>query len=394
MSKSQEDNAIVIKNLSKGFKIPLDKSSGLKQHIVGFLNRKKGYREFQVLRDVSFEIKKGEFFGIVGKNGSGKSTLLKLLAGIYTPDQGLVQVNGSLTPFIELGVGFNHELTGRENVFLNGALLGFSKEEMESMYEEIVDFAELHDFMEEKLKNYSSGMQVRLAFSIAIRADTDILVLDEVLAVGDEAFQRKCEEYFNSVKRRKKTIVLVTHSMNSVRKYCTRAMLIQDGRVVAVGNPEKVADAYTIENLDRGNNKLNKKINHKNKAWIKAAITGPSVLKSTETLNAEIRYQNIDERPVYIKVVVQHSEANIMITNAKLHHQLITKDTKEHVVKFSLNLNDYNWGDCRIVALLVDEKENINLASFGYNSELIFKIPQNTKFAGIMKTTGELELIK
>src|SRR5690606_7141480 len=153
---------------------------------------RRKYEKQQVLKDINFEIKKGEFFGIVGRNGSGKSTLLKLLAGIYSPDSGHVQVNGKLVPFIELGVGFNPELTGRENVFLNGALLGFNRKEMESMYEEIVEFAELERFMDQKLKNYSSGMQVRLAFSIAIRAKADILVLDEVLAVGDEAFQKKC----------------------------------------------------------------------------------------------------------------------------------------------------------------------------------------------------------
>src|SRR6185369_1020349 len=157
------------------------------------------YERQQVLKQVSFEIKKGEFFGIVGRNGSGKSTLLKLLAGIYVPDKGYIQVNGSLTPFIELGVGFNPELTGRENIFLNGALLGFDHKKVESIYDSIVDFAELHRFMDQKLKNYSSGMQVRLAFSIAIQAKTDILVLDEVLAVGDADFQRKCLQYFTQL---------------------------------------------------------------------------------------------------------------------------------------------------------------------------------------------------
>ncbi len=246
MNKHTE-NAVIVSNVSKGFKIPLDKSSGLKQHIVNFFNRKRGYREFTALNDVSFEIKKGDFFGIVGRNGSGKSTLLKIIAQIYNADSGGVVVNGSLVPFIELGVGFNPELTGRENVFLNGALLGFSKQQMEAMYEEIVDFAELHDFMEEKLKNYSSGMQVRLAFSIAIRSESDILLLDEVLAVGDEAFQRKCEKFFQEIKKDKsKTVILVTHGMEQVKEYCDKALLIDEGVVKTISaDVGRVADSYS-----------------------------------------------------------------------------------------------------------------------------------------------------
>ena len=241
--------AIRVDNLVKTFKIPTEASNGIKQKLINVLKGKKGYREFTPLKGISFEIEKGEFFGIVGRNGSGKSTLLKTIAGIYQPNQGSVEVNGRLVPFIELGVGFNHELTGRENIYLNGALLGFSNQEVDAMYDEIVAFAELEDFMEEKLKNYSSGMQVRLAFSIAIRAKSDILLLDEVLAVGDEAFQRKCENYFRQLRKQKKTVILVTHSMGNVRKYCSRAMLIRDGKIVSCGNPDDVANEYSIENL-------------------------------------------------------------------------------------------------------------------------------------------------
>lgn len=236
--------AVVVKDIIKTFKLPHDQHSGLKQLLVNFNKRKKGYELQEVLKGLSFEIKKGDFFGIVGRNGSGKSTLLKLLAGIYAPDSGLVQVNGSLTPFIELGVGFNPELTGRENVFLNGALLGFSRKEMEVMYNDIVEFAELEKFMDQKLKNYSSGMQVRLAFSIAIRADSDILLLDEVLAVGDEAFQRKCFSYFAQLKKAKKTVILVTHSMSSVQQFCNKALLIDKEYGVKQGNPAEIAQIY------------------------------------------------------------------------------------------------------------------------------------------------------
>lgn len=239
------DTAIGVTNLHKSFKLPTEQAFGLKQAIFNRLRGIKGYKEQKVLRGLDFEIKKGDFIGIVGRNGSGKSTLLKILAGIYYPEVGEVTINGSLVPFIELGVGFNPELTGRENVYMNGALLGFSNEEMDAMYDDIWEFAELQDFQDQKLKNYSSGMQVRLAFSIAIRAQGDILLLDEVLAVGDAAFQQKCNHYFANLKKSNQTVILVTHSMGNVRKFCNRAILIEDGKIVKDGDPKKVADAYT-----------------------------------------------------------------------------------------------------------------------------------------------------
>ena len=241
-----DDYAIRVKNLSKSFRLPTERAWGLKQAIFNRLRGIKGYKDQKVLKGLSFEIKKGEFVGIVGRNGSGKSTLLKTLAGIYYPESGEVVVNGNLVPFIELGVGFNPELTGRENVYLNGAMLGFSNAEMDKMYDEIWDFAELKEFQDQKLKNYSSGMQVRLAFSIAIRAKGDILLLDEVLAVGDAAFQQKCNDYFESL-RGKQTVILVTHTMSNVRKFCDRAILIEDGKIKLDGGADEVATAY--ENL-------------------------------------------------------------------------------------------------------------------------------------------------
>ena len=235
--------ALKVTNLHKRFMLPKDKAAGLKMAILNRLKGIKGYTEQTVLKGIDFEVYRGEFMGIVGRNGSGKSTLLKLLSGIYVPDRGSVVVNGTLVSFIELGVGFNPELTGRENVYLSGALLGFSNEEMDEMYDDIVDFAELEPFMGQKLKNYSSGMYVRLAFSIAIRAKGDILVLDEVLAVGDAAFQEKCNQYFKSLKG-SQTVILVTHNMNAVREFCTRAMLIEAGEVSGIGKPEKIAQEY------------------------------------------------------------------------------------------------------------------------------------------------------
>lgn len=243
-------SAVVVKDVYKTFKIPVDQASGIKQAVLRFSKPNKGFREFKVLNDISFDIKEGEFFGIVGKNGSGKSTLLKLLAGIYVPDKGLVQVNGSLTPFIELGVGFNPELTGKENVFLNGALLGFDRDEVRDMYDEIVEFAELEDFMAEKLKNFSSGMQVRLAFSIAIRARSEILIMDEVLAVGDADFQKKCFNVFRDLKKQGKTIILVTHDMGNVERFCDRVLILNEGKMLTIAKPSKAASLYARLNID------------------------------------------------------------------------------------------------------------------------------------------------
>ncbi len=242
------ETAIKVDHVSKTFKLPHEKNNSIKGVVVNFYKRKKTFETQQVLKDVSFEINKGEFFGIVGRNGSGKSTLLKMIAGIYAPSEGNIHVNGKITPFIELGVGFSPELTGRENVFLNGALLGFNRKEMAAMYEDIVAFAEIEKFMDQKLKNYSSGMQVRLAFSIAIRARSSILLLDEVLAVGDEAFQRKCFNYFETLKRNKKTVIIVTHDMSAVERFCSRAMFIEDGEIKLIGKPNTVAAAYSRSN--------------------------------------------------------------------------------------------------------------------------------------------------
>ncbi len=247
----QNDIAIKVDNVSKTFRLPHEKNNSIKSMVINFYRSKRTFEKQEALKDVSFEVKKGEFFGIVGRNGSGKSTLLKMLAGIYSPSKGSIQVNGKLTPFIELGVGFNPELTGRENVYLNGALLGFNRKEMKAMYRDIVEFAELRKFMDQKLKNYSSGMQVRLAFSIAIRAKTSILVLDEVLAVGDAAFQKKCNKVFAEMKENKRTIVLVTHDMQSIRKFCDRAAVIDMGELKGIYTPSEAAAVYQEINANQ-----------------------------------------------------------------------------------------------------------------------------------------------
>jgi ABC-2 type transport system ATP-binding protein len=249
-SKSEEV-VIRVDHVSKDFVLPQEKITTVKGLFTSALRHRGKKKSTQhALQDVSFDVKKGEFFGIVGRNGSGKSTMLKMLAGIYQPTKGSIETKGKLVPFIELGVGFNPELTGRENVYLNGAMMGFSEKETEAMYNEIVAFAELEAFMDQKLKNYSSGMQVRLAFSVAVKAEADILVVDEVLAVGDTDFQRKCFDYFRSLKRDNKTVVFVSHDMNSVREFCDRAILIEKSKLVAGGKSDAVAAKYSQLFLD------------------------------------------------------------------------------------------------------------------------------------------------
>lgn len=222
------DVAISVIGLSKTFKIPLERRNRLREHIVS-LFRSAGYRRLQALKSLDLEVRRGEFFGIIGRNGSGKSTLLKIVAGIYQPTQGRVKISGRLSPFIELGVGFNPELTARDNVYLNGAILGLDRKEVAAQFDEIIGFAELEDFVDQKLKNFSSGMLVRLAFSVAIRAHADILLIDEVLAVGDFEFQQKCFNVFRRLKAEGKTIVFVSHDLASINEFSDRVLILDRG---------------------------------------------------------------------------------------------------------------------------------------------------------------------
>ncbi len=265
MSKNEASlDAVTVTDVKKSFVLPKEKTNSIKSGLISLLKKGRSTKtKQQTLRGVSFTIKQGEFFGILGRNGSGKSTLLKILAEIYQPTSGSVSHKGKLVPFIELGVGFNPELTGRENVYLNGALLGFSRKEISDRYKDIVDFAELDGFMDQKLKNYSSGMQVRLAFSVATRAEADILLVDEVLAVGDESFQRKCYEYFKSLKKQKKTIIFVSHDMAAVREFCDKAILISDGKIVAQGSGETIANKYSQLFLEKLKDDTGKEIDNR-----------------------------------------------------------------------------------------------------------------------------------
>jgi lipopolysaccharide transport system ATP-binding protein len=235
--------AIVCDHISKRFRIPLDRSTTLKYRVT-HLRSASRYHDFHALEDISFEVPEGEFLGIIGHNGSGKSTLLKILSRIYAPDGGSVSITGNVSPFLELGVGFNPELTARENVYLNGAVLGLTHSELDGRIDSIIAFAELENFADQKLKNYSSGMQVRLAFSVAIQADAQILLMDEVLAVGDARFQEKCFDVFARYKREGKTVVLVTHDVGSVNLYCDRALLLDHGKLHADGPASEVTALY------------------------------------------------------------------------------------------------------------------------------------------------------
>jgi ABC-type polysaccharide/polyol phosphate transport system ATPase subunit len=242
--------AIEAREVEKTFRIPVHRIDSFKERMVHPLARPE-YRVLEALRKVSFDIHRGEFFGIVGRNGSGKSTLLKILASIYRADGGSIRMAGRVAPFIELGVGFNPDLTARENVTLNGVMMGLSRRQARAMLDAVLDFAELDEFVDLKLKNYSSGMLVRLAFSVMIQSDADVLLIDEVLAVGDAAFQQKCRDVFREIRDSGRTVVLVTHDMTAVQRYCHRAMLLHEGRLTYIGDPEETGRQYLRMNFAR-----------------------------------------------------------------------------------------------------------------------------------------------
>jgi ABC-2 type transport system ATP-binding protein len=242
--------AIDVREVEKTFRIPVHRIDSFKERMVHPLASNE-YRVLEALRKVSFDVHRGEFFGIVGRNGSGKSTLLKILASIYRADGGSIRMAGRVAPFIELGVGFNPDLTARENVTLNGVMMGLSRRQADAMLDAVLDFAELEEFVDLKLKNYSSGMLVRLAFSVMIQSDADVLLIDEVLAVGDAAFQQKCRDVFREMRDSGRTVVLVTHDMTAVQRYCHRAMLLDEGRLAYLGDPEEAGRQYLRMNFAR-----------------------------------------------------------------------------------------------------------------------------------------------
>ena len=367
-NESNSPVVLSVNHVGKYFKLPTEQATGLKQLVINWAKGIKGYKEQHVLRDINFEVRQGDFFGIVGRNGSGKSTLLKLISGIYVPDSGTIQVNGKLVPFIELGVGFNPELTGRENVYLNGALLGFTRDEIDAMYDDIVEFAELEEFMDQKLKNYSSGMQVRLAFSVAIQAKGDILVLDEVLAVGDEAFQRKCDDFFAHVKHDPtKTVILVTHDMSAVKKYCNKAILIKDGVIIASGNKDDVADRYTLENLESKEKEkkdesrfpigLNKRV-----PKLRIIQTCPLICTSSDKFTFDVEYEFNEPTVFYLAIALHDIKRGGISYDTGANTLKMTKPG-HRVAHFEMPLNIFNNGNFKLVASLRTPNSNPKLPS-------------------------------
>ncbi len=392
------DTVIKVTGLSKSFKLPLERSSSLKNSIFNLFRGIKGYKEHRVLKNINFEIKRGDFVGIVGRNGSGKSTLLKILAGVYYPESGDVTINGSLIPFIELGVGFNPELTGRENVYLNGSLLGFSNKEMDAMYDEIVKFAELEDFMDQKLKNFSSGMQVRLAFSIAIKAQGDILVLDEVLAVGDEAFQNKCNQFFDKIKKDKtKTVVLVTHSMSNVRKYCNRGILIHDGVVKIDGSPEDVSNSYSLENSKRYSNGDSDLGNRKSSVvnGFKVKLKSPGVISQNDKATIDISYSTEKAMNTYVAITLWDIVRGQSLMNSNAKNKM--SSGKKHHFTFNTSLKELNDTNIRVYVSVRDE--NGAILAYGIEDEsptfimrrTDYPDPKNKTTDAVLFNRGEYE---
>lgn len=366
--------AIKVTNVSKRFMLPHEKQNSIKSMFTSSVKKKpadsKGFEIQKALQDISLEVHNGEFFGIVGRNGSGKSTLLKILAGIYQPTTGTVETKGRLVPFIELGVGFNPELSGRENVYLNGALLGFTRREIDGMYDEIVEFAELERFMDQKLKNYSSGMQVRLAFSVATHAEADILLVDEVLAVGDADFQRKCFNYFKLLKKQGKTVVFVSHDMNAVREYCDRAVLVEKSKIIVEGNVGKVASAYTRmfmedESIDKKDTDAKIKKSRwgtKQIEYTNLRIKPGKITQDTETITIEAEYEAKEavDNPVF-GFSVKNTAGTIMFgTNTKLlgMENLSVKAGEKKTLTWSVP-NILNDGDYMIDIAVANSNETV-----------------------------------
>jgi ABC-type polysaccharide/polyol phosphate transport system ATPase subunit len=363
-----KDIAIKVEHLSKTFRIPHEKVSSVRGAVVNAF-KTGGYEEFKALDDVSFEVKKGEFFGIIGRNGSGKSTLLKILAGIYQPDKGKVRVNGMISPFLELGIGFNPELSGRDNVYLNATVLGMTKKQIDEKFDAIVAFSELERFIDQKLKNYSSGMQVRLAFAVSIHANRDILLMDEVLAVGDSNFQAKCLEEFNKYKEIGKTIILVSHDIATVQRYCDRVLLLRNGKKIHVGKSKDVVHEYIKENItdkessarEEEHNVINKK-NQEKSAYIHRVEflnekgNERGVFETGQDIVARIYYHTNEriERPVFGVAVYNQEGRHLTGPNTKSSNFTIDFIDGDGFIDFIFSQNPFFSGAYEFTVALFD----------------------------------------
>jgi ABC-type polysaccharide/polyol phosphate transport system ATPase subunit len=322
---------IVVDSISKTFRVPEERVHTLKEYALHPLRHRR-YQTFDVLTDISFHVGRGEFFGIAGRNGSGKSTLLKCLAGIYGVNRGRIWMDGRLSTFIELGVGFNQDLAARDNVILNGIMMGLSPREARRRVDEVLDFAELREFEELKLKNYSSGMHVRLAFSVAIQVDADVLLVDEVLAVGDASFQQKCFDVFYRMRDEGRTIVFVTHDMGSMNRFCNRALLLERGQMVHLGEPHEVGDRYLEINFGRAANAKGDTEAKRGgdgdarvlEAWVEDehGQRPSSVSQGTRvTLRARVRFATEVEDPVASVYVLNEDHVAIVVATTAREHE-------------------------------------------------------------------------
>ena len=418
----KKQTVIHVDNVSKTFLVPHEKRNSIKEHFVS-LFQQMNYSKFHALKNVSFDIKEGEFIGIIGNNGSGKSTLLKLLANIYHPTSGKVKVVGHVSPFLELGVGFNLELSARENVYMNGVVLGLTKEQIEARFDSIIEFAGLEEFVDTKLKNYSSGMYARLAFSVAVQVDADIIIMDEVLAVGDLNFQEKCFSVFRRLHKEGKTIILVTHSMGYVEEFCDKVILLDKGEVKGIGTPQKMISQYHKINMGIAEAELKeeseKKVEEvqeaeepveqfeakvlKKKKSSKVNIIDVEFLDSKgrnrhvfdhgETITARIHIQATEEIEKPVIGVAIHSENQTHITgpNTKTSHFKIKKVTPktqyvDYIIKKCPLIDDtyyftaaiFNW-DCTVPFDLIDKEFSFKISSALNNKFGFIKLNENWK---------------
>jgi len=369
-------NVIEVKNVSKSFRIPHEKISTMRGAFVNVF-KKNTYEEFKALDNISFEVKKGEFFGIIGRNGSGKSTLLKILAGIYSQDRGKVKIDGLISPFLELGIGFNPELSGKDNIYLNGTVLGLTKNQVDKRFDDIVRFSELKRFIDQKVKNYSSGMQVRLAFSVAIHANRDILLMDEVLAVGDANFQRKCLDVFKKLKREGKTIIFVSHDLESVKDFCDRVMLLDKSKIKTIAGAEKAIYEYAqllMRETDKVKEEEKKPVKEKfRKSKGKNRILGARIYnkKGKETalfereedviVEIDLDIQRVD-KDIFLNLGIFDKETNSLVSGSNMYYEKRYEEWKKGKNSFRLIFPSsiLNKGDFYIASALFrgDPKDN------------------------------------
>lgn len=392
---SSDRIAISVRNVSKDFNLPHLKTNSIKDIFTNPLQLLGGIKTNEpqhALKDISFDIKEGEFFGIVGRNGSGKSTLLKIIAEIYQPTKGEVSVAGRLVPFIELGVGFNPELTGRENVYLSCALNGFSTAEVDAMYDDIVEFAELGEFMDQKLKNYSSGMQVRLAFSVATRSNADVLLIDEVLAVGDADFQRKCFNYFKVLKEKKVTVVFVSHDMSSVREFCDRGVLIENNSILYSGSPEELAAEYaklfSKKNMsDKDGNRWGDRSFYYEAPAATLRKSGNGAIE----ISAELHVAKSITDPVIGFKVTDASGVHLLGTNSKLENKLIGKIGAGEVRKIAWTIDDvFNTG--RYYVEITAVYGGMTQVADWWTNAVSFEVIKENKTPYLVRPQTELEV--